>query len=67
MKMNGGSAGRKVRWRAQHEYCMKSSQEKSISREINGAMYLQGGRVHICSDMQRLEKWVEVRSRWSWI
>lgn len=46
---------------AQQEHCMRSSQVKSISRKISGAIHLQGGGMQVCGEMQRLEKQVGVR------
>lgn len=63
----GGSDGSRVRWGAQQEHYMRSSQMKSISREKSGAMHLQGGRVQVCSEMQGVEKWLGVRMRGSWM
>lgn len=62
----GGSDGRRIRRGAQQEHCMKSSQVKSVSREKSGAMHLQGGQVQVCSEIQRLGKWLGVRRRGSW-
>lgn len=67
VKMNGGSDGRRARRTAQNEHCLGSSHVKSISREISGAMNLQGGKVQVPSNMQSLEKWVEARLRGSCI
>lgn len=65
--MNGGSDGRRARRTAQNEHCLGSSHVKSISRELSGAMSLQGGKVQVPSNTQSLEKWVEARLRGSCI